>query len=348
MKILIVGKLPGRYSKLWSYKKSFISLGHDVQTLNLDNYFNLSKLNRALNWILDIPRYFGIEKANLKLIEKANDFKPDLIFLKKPNLIKPSTVSKLKSENILLFSWTSDSIFYKKNVSKNFLKSLSLYDCNFFQNKLNIPFSERYNSKKSKHLYSSFNENIHYPIKVEENEVKKWGADIVFIGTYSPNEKRGKWLEKLCGDGYNIKVYGNRWHRCLKCSCLRKNKNIAYEAFYGKDFSRIISSSKIIINFLREHNKDSHNSRTFEIPACKGFMLHEKVRKEATSIFEDGEEAVFFDSYKDLKNKIDYFLENNKERKKIANNGYKRSQVYDCSFKARAEKIIKTYYSLKK
>lgn len=344
MKILLIGEISSPYHKLLSYKRSFSLLGHEVQVVDLSKYYFLNFLNKILNKFLFTPIYLNSKKANNIILNKSEKFKPDFIFFHKPVFVKEKTLQTLKKQNIKLFSWTGDSIFYKKNISRDYLKCLPSYDCNFFQNKLNIEIAEKkFKSKNNQYLPSANDNLLYYPVKVNKEEKNKFGSDIVFIGTFSTNEKRGSWLNKLCREGYNVKVYGNRWDRCLKCSCLKKNDKLAYKAFYGENFSKIINSSKIIINFLREHNKDSHNSRTFEIIACKGFMLHERNRKEAIDFIKDKKEAVFFGSYKEMKEKIDYYLKNNKEREKIAEAGYKRVQESDCSFICRSKKILDIY-----
>ena len=54
-------------------------------------------------------------------------------------------------------------------------------------------------------------------------------------------------------------------------------------------------------------NDDLHTSRTFEIPACGGFMLSER-SKEHSDFFEENKEAIFFDSAEELFNKINIFI----------------------------------------
>ncbi len=177
------------------------------------------------------------------------------------------------------------------------------------------------------------------PIKPTTDEIERFGADIIFIGTYAKGEKRVEYLEKLCENGYDVKVFGTQWRKCRECKCLKKTGSLAYKAYYGKDFSRVVNSGKIIVSFLREHDKDVLDSRTFELPACKAFMLHWRT-KEAMGFFEEEKEAEFFGSFDELRKKIDYYLEHKDERKKIAEAGHKKVQEYDCGFVSRAEKML--------
>ena len=47
--------------------------------------------------------------------------------------------------------------------------------------------------------------------------------------------------------------------------------------------------------------------RTFEIPASKGFMLHEK-SEEVMDFFEEGKEAEYFSSPEEVLDKLKFYL----------------------------------------
>lgn len=63
--------------------------------------------------------------------------------------------------------------------------------------------------------------------------------------------------------------------------------------------------------------------RTFEILACKTCAIVERM-KGAEKLFEEDKEIVFWEDWTELYRKIKYYLENEKERKKIAEAGYKK------------------------
>jgi spore maturation protein CgeB len=85
--------------------------------------------------------------------------------------------------------------------------------------------------------------------------------------------------------------------------------------------------------------------RTFEVPACGGFLLSVKT-EEAASFFEEDKEMAYFSTPEELKKKIDFYLKNEKIRKEIAVAGYKKLINSGYSYTDRVKKIIEVYNSL--
>ncbi|GFP28360.1 CgeB family protein, partial [Candidatus Hakubella thermalkaliphila] len=135
---------------------------------------------------------------------------------------------------------------------------------------------------------------------------------------------------------------GKSWENLRRNSPLRKF--VRSNAKYGETMSKIYRSSRIVLNFIRKQNGDAHNMRTFEVPACGGFMLATRT-KEQTEFFREGEEADFFSSPEELRTKIKYYLSNPDLRTAIAQRGLER--VENETYLQRMEKVTKVLESLR-
>jgi spore maturation protein CgeB len=78
----------------------------------------------------------------------------------------------------------------------------------------------------------------------------------------------------------------------------------------------------------------------YEIPACGAFMLAER-NQENVNVFEEGIDAVFFSSQKELLEKVRYYLENNQERNSIASKGRVRCLASGYSYQSRLKEMIR-------
>ena len=86
--------------------------------------------------------------------------------------------------------------------------------------------------------------------------------------------------------------------------------------------------------------------RTFEVPACGGFLLTER-SEEQSEFFDEGTEIECFSSLPELRQKIDYYLRNSSDRIGIALAGYEEASKSASSFEARAKQMLLTYRELK-
>lgn len=86
----------------------------------------------------------------------------------------------------------------------------------------------------------------------------------------------------------------------------------------------LLGSAKMGLNILRPQNEEGHNIRTYEIPATGTLMLSERSR-ELLNLFVEDKEAVYFSNPDELKQKVEYLLQNPALIKSISEAGYKKA-----------------------
>lgn len=344
MKVLLCGEISKDNNDGFTLN-ALKQLNVETEAIDTRGYFKLSLLNRIFNKFRKTPHYFGTRRVNEALLKKAREFKPDFILAPKPILIWPETIKEL-TKFTKVFSWYPDYVLFPKTCSTYFYKTIPLLDCHFSFNYENSKELMKLGAKKSFFLPCAADLSCHYPVKVSPEEAKKIGADIIFVGTYA-DEERTWFVEKLCQDGYDVKVYGNSWEKCPKNYCLVKRGRVQFRGVNCcGEMSKVFNASKIVLSFVREHNKELLACRTYEIPACGAFMLHKRTSKTG-DVFEEGKEAEFFGSYEEMKEKIDFYLKNDELRKKIAEAGYKKVTGGGNLFVDRVQFIIDIFNSLK-
>ena len=127
--------------------------------------------------------------------------------------------------------------------------------------------------------------------------------------------------------GHDFKIWGTGWNieSPLGKRLQNNNKRVTTD-----ETVKIYNAGKINLNL---HSSTFHyginpegdfvNPRTFEIAACKGFQLVDS-RSDLKNLFDVGEEIITFQSLDELKDQINYFLEDPDLRNVIANRSYKK------------------------
>ena len=123
--------------------------------------------------------------------------------------------------------------------------------------------------------------------------------DIGFVGGLGMG-KRKKFLLKL------KKEYPNHFISPADC----------------KKIGEIYSQSKIVFNYSI---KNDINMRIFEALMSGSMLITNRIQNNGfEELFEENKDLVVFDNWKDLKEKINYYLSHEEEKEKIAFNGYQK------------------------
>ena len=107
---------------------------------------------------------------------------------------------------------------------------------------------------------------------------------------------------------------------------------------YYDDMPSIFKGSDINLNISLRSIKKGIPLRCFDIMGCGAFLLS-NFQEDFLKFFEPGVDFVFYESQKDLIDKIDYYLLHENERKKIAENAYEKIKK-DHTFDVRVGQIL--------
>lgn len=159
--------------------------------------------------------------------------------------------------------------------------------------------------------------------------------ELIYVGQhYGPKVDRLIRLKKSFGSRFEI--YG-RWPLAGYSGAARllKGKPALWSrvrAISDEERTALYYRTKIGFNMhLSEKPMETGNMRMYEVPAHGMMLLCDKAGLNAHErIFEPGKEAVFYDSIQDAIEKIEYYLNHDEEREKIARAGFARVQsAYD-------------------
>ncbi len=316
-RILVVGQL--RYGTTsWSRLKALEKLIESVQTIDIIP--SISKRNMWSN-VFTNHLYLGpnINHINRQVIKRSEEFQPDILWVDKGLHIWPETLDSIRERGCrLLIHYSPDNHMIPGNQSRHYLESIPKYDVHVTTKMSNINWLIKCGAPVVKYTDQGYDPSIHRPVQLSKEESTKFACDIGFVGHWEPS--REEILLWLWRQGYKMKVWGENWNRA---------KNSTHPLFInarylvGDDYAKAISGAKINLCLLSNWFGDKTTSRSMEIPACGKFMLAER-NNEHLALFEEGIEAEFYETRRELLNKINYYLKHENERNAIGKAGLRR------------------------
>ena len=334
-KILIVGS-----QKVWATENIFIDeLGKDHQVdcfpahgIFLD-YYHKNILNK-LSYRLGLSRI--LNKINCQLISLQEKEHYELIWIFKGMEIFPETIKRLKASGARLINYNGDHPFvhdFRGSGNQNVLESIELYDHHFTYSK-NILNDFKNKTKVSCSWLPFGYFSAHEPSIQEDKKA------LCFIG--NPDEERVRMINFLASNQVPIDVYGNDWQNHLEAS----ERITINPPVYKEDFVKTAQSYRVQLNIFRPHNCNSHNMRTFEMPALGTIMLA-PYSYEHADLFENEKEVFLYKNDEECLNLAKKILTMNFDQAyAIKKAAYQRSLDSHYSYAHRAQEVLKMVEAL--
>jgi len=343
MKVLIDG--PSFQNYIGMISKGFEDLNNEVIISSWPDFSRIHYLKlfiyKSFNQPGAIDRLISdvYLKYNQNLIEQINILDPDLILTLNGNHLFPETVKYIREKTRSIHAiWCYDSALRYTNV----LTNAKYFDLFYTFEPSDIPIL------KDSKVNSKFLPMAYDPYSYSNLEIKIKKIDICFIGNLNFYPVRKKLFEEIISkyDDLNIQLWGKSWewynifHQYeYKVKRKQLKKHINNYDVGPNVINNIYNSSKICINIHHPQSKEGLNPRTFEILGSGGFELVDHKQK-LDDMFETGIELESYNNNKELFEKIEYFINNDRDRLKISQAGYAKAKKYH-TFQNRADIILK-------
>ena len=308
---------------------SFKDKNHDVDYIFFpsDNKSFLKKTK--LTQLIKVNKYVSqkiYNDYNKSVIIKAKSWKPDLIFTMNGARLLPETVKYLKEElNCTTICYVADNPF---DSSRDKYVGMSLRHYNYIfvcekmwiQNIQNVSPESKVFSIGVGFDPNIFDANLN-PILPSNEELE---CDISFTGANYGEKAEGAYRAGILAQltNYKLKIWGHgNWPSRFKYF-----PELKY-AYQGDllPFNKLLELylvSKINLNMPSPQILTGFQPRVFEIAAAKGFQIID-FRNDLLDYFSEDEIVTFRNPF-ELKEKINFYLNNNNARLEIVNNLYNK------------------------
>jgi spore maturation protein CgeB len=300
-------------------------LGHAIQVLDESKYVTNGSQTPFGKGLRRMFRLALVNQLKRDVVRSLTEFEPHCLFVFKGNWVHPDILAECRARNVVAVNYYPDVSFLSHG--PYIPRSLPLYD-HIFNTKTHgvTDMKAQLPAREVSFLEPGYDPELHRPVELTADEWRVYGCDVAFIGTWSP--KKEGLLAALCHElpEINLKVWGCQWE---KNSSANLKGSIMGDEATGEAYTRAIRGASICLGLLSEAGRGSSSgdlitARTFQIPACGTFMLHER-NVEVLRYFAEDREAAFFGTPEELAEKVGHYLSHTDDRERTAAAGRQRS-----------------------
>ena len=293
------------------------------------NYFNIHELYNN-NWKKlngyshRFPRKYDnlihdkyLKVVNDAIIKKYSEEKPSHIFIYNDCKVLPATIDLFKKNGTRIIVFLGDDPNYLLPGKKTFVLNVMKADAVITPDTGWIDNLKMLGIKKIIFSPVGTDASVFYPLDPDENSLRKYKCDVIFIGTgYYMNSwgiKRAAVLNAI--SDLDLKLFGDRsWHELFRYFPALKGK-YTEQSLNSKEVNIACNCSKIYPVTVNSGIVNGVTTRVFDCMASGIFTISE-YKKDFDSLFTDNE-AITFKSIAELKDKTEYYLKNENERKEL-------------------------------
>jgi spore maturation protein CgeB len=333
MKILIVGS-DEVYSIERFYERHLLDAGVKVAKFPAQSIFYAYYQPSVINKVLFKAGLSSItQRINEQFKQQITGFRPDIVWVFKGMEILPSSLEWARKQAVKLVNYNPDNPFIftgKGSGNKNVADSIGLYDLHFTYN---LAISEELKDRfLARVAYLPF--GYEFPAGVrEECMVQQEVVKCCMLG--NPDKQRAAFIQELAEKGIEIDIYGNQWGKFVSHPGIK-----LFPPVYNNDFWKTLYRYRVQLNMMRVHNPQSHNMRSFEVPAIGGIQLAPDT-PEHRSFFTPGKEIFLYKDIPECITAIRHLLSlRGEQANEIRRNAHLRSIQSGYSYHNRAQEAL--------
>jgi spore maturation protein CgeB len=270
------------------------------------------------------------------ILRACASLRPDVFLTVKGTGLTGALLSNIVGMGIRTVMYWPDVHFQHPGVDQNSHKAYDLFvTTKTFQTE---HLEERLGADRVGYVPHGYVAGVHQPVFRSSSEAD-YCCDTLYIGNRSAY--KNEWLAALLrlNPSLDLRIVGAGWAAGTGSSGLGSAKLEGPR--HGVAYAQEVQSARINIALHMGPTAsgwgDLVSTRSFEIPACRGFMLHID-NPEIRTFFTPGEEIDVFSSPEELAEKIGYYLARPELRARMIERAYRRC-VPHYGYGARAQEI---------
>ena len=323
----------------YGFLRAFRRAGHSVINVPDTDFVPVGWQSLQLKALRRVTLAAMVADYQKALIEAARQLAPQLFFIFKGTYVRAATIDAIRQLGAVAINVYPDVSFTVHG--PHIAGALPRYDWIFTTKSYGVSDLEQgLGIRQASFLSHGYDPETHFPAALDDFDRARLASQAAFIGTWSPKKEALLGCLRKALPELDLKVWGNQWDG----AAATLGNTLMHRPLFGREYVKAICATDINIAILSEargvaSSGDLSTTRTFEIPAAGGFMLHERTA-EVQSFFEEGKECAMFAGADELTAQVRHYLAHPDARMRIAEAGRARCLVADYSVDKNARRIV--------
>jgi len=185
-------------------------------------------------------------------------------------------------------------------------------------------------------VWRAADEIAHAPRTVTTAARRKYGSEVVFVGTHFP--ERGPFMAELVRRGVPLSIFGDRWQDSREWPLLERHWR-GPGSRNDDEYALMVQCSKVVLGLLSKGNRDLHTTRSAEVPLLGAAFCAERT-PEHDALYLDGKEALFWDDAAECAAACEALLDDVAYRRSVAAAGRARCLANGTLNEQIAEQVL--------
>jgi spore maturation protein CgeB len=315
----------------------FRAMGWAVQEIDIGRYYPALGNSFADKAIRRSIATRSLRAFRAAILEACDALKPDVFLTIKGTAITAQMLDRIRVAAQTTAVFYPDVHFGHPDLD---LETLGRFDRLITTKTFQLAhLCERFGADRIAYVPHGFASSVHRPLHTPMDETA-YQADLQHVGTCSPSKLHWMSYLQTAIPEATLRLIGAGWARATEGTNL--TSSVVASSLVNCAYTDALQTARINVAVLFGANdggwQDNVSTRSFEIPACGGFMLHVD-NDEVREFFTPGHEIDVFSTPDELADKARFYLDRPELRATMISRAYQRCMPA-YSYDTRAREIL--------
>ena len=296
-------------------------LGHEVRIFDESRNLPGGRIMPRIHY--ETGGVFLQNTIQRRVLDQVGGERFDAVWVDHGRLVGPRFVKEMQRRWGPVINYNADDPYGPRDRKAwlTYLQAIRENDLTVVVREPNVAEAKALGARRVERIYRLADEVAHAPRALTDAQRAEFGAQVAFAGTCF--EDRSRFMADIVERGVPLSLRGDHYDRTPDWPTIQPHwKGPGTKT--DDDYAAVILGAQVTLGLLSAKNRDEHTSRSLEIPYMGGLFCAKRT-PEHLGLYEEGEEALFWDDPAECAEVCRRILADPERGREIARRGRERA-----------------------